>query len=73
VTHTLFRLVSSKEASAVSMVLLWSGNTSDKPGPQGRPADPMQIVGEFHDDFVHTSEGWRIAHRKAQFVLHSKA
>jgi len=72
VMNTLVETTGPTDARATSLVLLWSGNTADAPGPHGHPADPMQIIGEFHDAFVLTGEGWRIAHRKALFVLHSK-
>jgi hypothetical protein len=28
------------------------------------------LVGEFEDEYVQTAEGWRIASRRARFVMH---
>jgi uncharacterized protein (TIGR02246 family) len=58
-------------ARATSLVLLWSGNRDDPPGPHGRPADARQVVGEFHDLLQRTPEGWRIRQRLAHFILHA--
>lgn len=51
-------------------VLLWTGWHSDASGPNGRRANPEQIVGEFLDELALTPEGWRIRHRQARFILH---
>jgi ketosteroid isomerase-like protein len=37
----------------------------------GIKADPRHLVGEFEDEFVRTEEGWRIASRRARFVMNS--
>ena len=58
-------------AQAISSVLLWSASGPDTPGPQGRRADGRQLVGEFEDELVLTAEGWRIARRRAQFLMFS--
>jgi ketosteroid isomerase-like protein len=56
-------------AQAACTVLLWSGRHSDAPTPRGRPADPVQQVGEIRDLCARTSEGWRIRRREAWFTL----
>ncbi|MBL0420092.1 nuclear transport factor 2 family protein [Ramlibacter sp. AW1] len=71
VTNTLVEPDSPTEARATSLVLLWGGNAKDEAGPYGRPAEPRQMVGEFHDVLVRTDQGWRIARRRALFVLHA--
>lgn len=73
VTNTMVDLIAPGEAHVSSLVLVWSGNANDTPGPHGRLADARQIVGEFKDVLVATDEGWRIARRKASFVLHSSS
>jgi ketosteroid isomerase-like protein len=69
VTNTVVDIDGPDSAQARSLVLLWAGNTNDTVGPQGRPAEGRQVVGEFHDELAHTPQGWRIARRKALFVL----
>jgi uncharacterized protein (TIGR02246 family) len=71
VTHTLVEVESAAVAHAHSCVLLWAGSLADEPGPQGRPAQPRQVLGEFDDRCVLTPAGWRIARRDARFVLHT--
>jgi uncharacterized protein (TIGR02246 family) len=71
VTNIVVEVESPTSARALSYVLLWAGSTSDTPGPQGRPAQPRQVVGEFDDRFSLTPQGWRIARREARFLLHS--
>ena len=39
------------------------------PVPLGAPFS----VGEWHDKFVHTADGWRIAHRETKRLLHRPA
>jgi ketosteroid isomerase-like protein len=69
VTNILVEAQGPDAARATSLVLLWSGSTHDTIGPQGRPADGRQVVGEFHDELARGPDGWRIARRKALFVL----
>lgn len=71
VTHTRVEIESAAVAHAHSVVLLWTGSLADEPGPQGRPAQPPQVLGEFDDHCVLTPAGWRIARRDARFVLHT--
>ena len=56
-------------ARASCAVLLWSGKHSDATTARGRPADPVQQVGEIHDQLARTPEGWRIRRREAWFTL----
>ncbi|WP_082585875.1 nuclear transport factor 2 family protein [Hydrogenophaga sp. Root209] len=56
-------------ARATCSVLLWSGRHSDAATPRGRPADPVQQVGEIRDLLAKTPQGWRISRREAWFTL----
>lgn len=69
VGNVLVEVQSPGEATGTSSVLLWSASTADAAGPFGRPAQARQIIGEFHDRFVKTDAGWRIAERRARFTL----
>jgi uncharacterized protein (TIGR02246 family) len=73
VTNTVVDIESPEAAHVLSSVLLWSGATTDAEGPQGRPANPRQLLGNFDDRCVLTPEGWRFAQRRASFALHSGA
>jgi 3-phenylpropionate/cinnamic acid dioxygenase small subunit len=52
-------------------VLLYSAQDSQPAGTGGHRADDTQRVGEYHDVYVCTSEGWRIAHRTGKLILHT--
>ncbi|MBC8749565.1 MULTISPECIES: nuclear transport factor 2 family protein [Paraburkholderia] len=69
VGSVLIDVESPRSASGTSSVLLWTGSTSDPVGPFGRPAAARQVLGEFHDRFVKTDDGWRIAERVAHFTF----
>lgn len=56
-------------ARSTCAVLLWSGKHSDTNTARGRPADPVQQMGEIHDLLTKTPEGWRIRRREAWFTL----
>ena len=71
VSNSIVDIASPQAARVHSSVLLWSGTTADAESPQGRPAHTRQIVGSFDDHCVLTPAGWRIAQRRASFVLHS--
>jgi hypothetical protein len=68
VANVVVDVDSPQEARALSYVVLWSGSSEDGEQAQGRTARCRQ-VGEFHDRFVLTPAGWRIARREARFVL----
>lgn len=53
-----------------SKVLLWTGRHSTPHTPKGRAADALTQVGELVDILAHTTEGWRISSRQAQFILY---
>lgn len=63
---SIFTQISQETASAVTDVMVWSGNLADEVGPLGRAAR-SQAVGRFMDDFVRTATGWKINRRNASF------
>lgn len=69
VSNVQVRLESATTATGLSYVTVWSGQLADAEGPFGRRADGRQAVGEFEDRFVRTNDGWRIAERRACFVM----
>ncbi|HEY0526770.1 MAG TPA: nuclear transport factor 2 family protein [Stellaceae bacterium] len=57
-------------ARAVSYVTLYSG-----PAGSGTPpiaADPVQLVGAYHDKLVLTDAGWRFAERRGSVALKTR-
>ena len=63
---------SSARAHATSYIVLYTASAEEVPdGHFGIKADARQLVGEFDDEFVCTGAGWRLAARRARFVLHT--
>lgn len=71
VAGTVVDLLADGEATALTTVLLWSGQRSDAEGPSGRPVRGPRRIGEFDDRLRRGDDGvWRIVRRQACFVLH---
>lgn len=63
---------SPTSAHAISTVILIAGPTEPAAHPQfGYKADARQLIGEFEDVFVKTSEGWRFSSRRGRMLLHT--
>jgi SnoaL-like domain len=63
---------SATRARGNHRVVLVSGPTDAPAHPQfGFKADERQLIGEFDDEFVKTSEGWRFAARRGRVILHT--
>ncbi len=73
-TNVAVDVTSSEEATSLCYLVNYR---HDQEGPRTGPA-PVELpkfVGEYHDRFVRTAEGWRFAHRRADlgFVRHRAA
>jgi uncharacterized protein (TIGR02246 family) len=63
---------SADRARGLTYALVYSGNAEAPAYAHfGIEAEPRQLVGEFEDEFVRTSEGWRFSSRHARFVMHT--
>jgi len=56
-------------ARSVSYVTLYSGPAG---GALPVPADPVQLVGAYHDKLVLTDAGWRFAERRGSVALKTR-
>lgn len=70
VSNTVFLDTQADSAQAISYVLLWSTSADAVREAFGRKANARQVLGEFHDSFVKTGQGWRIAKREAVFIMY---
>ena len=52
-----------------AMVLLWTGRLSDDKTAAGRPADPVQKLGEHHDVWAFEAGRWGLLRRQSEFVF----
>ncbi|MEM5517201.1 nuclear transport factor 2 family protein [Henriciella sp. AS95] len=67
-TNIDVNLVSPNEATGVTYFLLFEGSrAADSEGPL--PLMSPAALGEYHDTFVLTPQGWRIKERSAQAVF----
>jgi hypothetical protein len=70
-TNIRITVESPDRARGLTYAVIYSANANRLPEAYfGIKADPRQMVGEFEDVFVRTGEGWRIATRRARFVMH---
>jgi uncharacterized protein (TIGR02246 family) len=70
-TNIRITVDSPDRASGLTYAVVYSANASRPPEAHfGIQADPRQLVGQFEDEFARTDEGWRIASRRARFVMH---
>jgi hypothetical protein len=59
-TNVRITVESAAQAHGLTYAVVYSAGAGDR---------PEQRVGEFEDEFVLTSEGWRFASRQARFVI----
>jgi len=71
-TNIRITIQSADRARGLTYAVVYSGNAADPANAHfGVKTDPRQLIGEFEDEFVRTEEGWRIALRRARFVMHT--
>ncbi len=69
-TNIRIHVESRSRATGISYAVVFSANAGAPPTDHfGIQADPRQLIGEFEDEFVLTDDGWRIAARRARFVM----
>jgi ketosteroid isomerase-like protein len=62
ITNCLITVHDARSASGICYLLTF--NSSAAPDAQGsRPMESPGTVGEYHDEFVKTADGWRISRR----------
>jgi SnoaL-like domain len=52
-------------------VLFFSSDESEPETQEGRKAASKQSIGVYHDRYVRTKNGWRIAERVASMVFYT--
>lgn len=58
-------------ASGTCRVLLFTSDTSEPQTTEGRKVAPKQLMGTYHDRYVRTNDGWRIAERRGGISFHT--
>lgn len=60
---------SPDQVQANVAVLLWTGSLSDEKTAAGRPADPVQKLGEHRDVWAWEAGRWCLLRRQSEFVF----
>lgn len=61
--------LSPDRVQADATVLLWTGCLSDEKTAAGRPADPVQKLGEHRDVLAFEAGRWWLLRRQSEFVF----
>ncbi|HEU4618030.1 MAG TPA: nuclear transport factor 2 family protein, partial [Gammaproteobacteria bacterium] len=71
-TNILIHVESAKSARGSTYVILYSADATGASDKRfGLTSEPRKLLGEFDDRFALTEDGWRIAERRARFVMHT--
>ena len=71
-TNIRITVDSADHARGITYAIVYSGSANEPPEAHfGVKLDARHLIGEFEDEFVLTVEGWRIASRRARFVMHT--
>lgn len=62
---------SAETATGSCRILIYMADASEPEIPEGRKAAAKQIIGIYHDRYVRTALGWRIAERRGKTLLHT--
>jgi hypothetical protein len=62
---------SAGAASGSCRILLFTADGNTPATPEGRKAAEKQRIGVYHDRYVRTPKGWRIAERRGNGLLHT--
>ena len=71
ISNTRFTDVSENVCRATSLVTLWASDSRNESGPHGRAVEQALVLGEFDDSFSLVDGVWRIARRRARFLMHA--
>jgi len=69
ITNIVIDVVSASQARGICYVTQYSGNVDNPAESHGLYANPVQLIGEYFDEFVLTNEGWRFQQRSGRLSL----
>jgi len=70
-SNILVSIDSPESARSLTYVVLYTADSSQPDKHFGAKCDPRTLIGELEDRFSLTASGWRIAERRARFVMHT--
>jgi ketosteroid isomerase-like protein len=68
-SNVAITLVGPDEATAISYLVNYRHDAASGVAQRPAPAGGPKFVGEYHDRFVRTPDGWRIAHRRCEMAF----
>jgi len=71
VPNVLIDVQGGDKAKGLLYVLLVTGTVETETPAFPITADPVQLVGDFRDDYIRTEAGWRIAKRAGNMIFRS--
>jgi hypothetical protein len=69
-TNVQIEVLDSDHAKGLCYLYLFSAAATPPEKAIGGPADPLQRIGEYADEYVRTPQGWRISRRVGVIILH---
>lgn len=70
-TNIQIEVIDHDHARGLCYLYLFSATATPPEQAMGGPADSLQRLGEYTDDYVRTDEGWKIARRVGIVVMHT--
>ena len=68
-TNVAVDVVSPDAATGLSYLINYRHDSRSGTAEVPAPVDHPKFVGEYHDRFVHTADGWRFAHRRCDLAF----
>ena len=68
-TNVAITLTGPDEATGLSYLVNYRHDSRTGEAELPAPIGPPKYVGEYHDRFVRTADGWRIAHRRCTLAF----
>ncbi len=69
ITNIVIDVLGENTAKGLCYVTLFSGSTDNPAEKLDFKANPSVLIGEYHDDFVLTDQGWRFAKRAGRLIF----
>lgn len=71
-SNILLRALSAERITGVTYFQFFRQDSMDGAAAKA-PSDLLEAIGEYHDVFEKTADGWRFAHRRAEAVFQRPA
>lgn len=71
-TNIVIDIADYNNASGLCYLLLYASDRAEPEDATGRPVNSPRRVGEYHDKFVRTDSGWRIAERRGTLLFYTR-